>query len=737
MKRSGSVAGVFVLLGALGALGASGCSASPADGSSVANGGRTGSGGGSGDGGGQPELHCDDADGDGISDEDEGKAEQVDTDGDGTADYRDDDSDGDGIPDATERGNRPKCYAPADSNNDGEPDFRSLDADGNGIPDGEEPEALEDPDGDGIPNFADLDDDGDRINDVVEIGGDPKNPLDTDGDGTPDYRDTDSDGDTILDKFEGDIDSDQDGTPNYLDIDSDEDCVPDSAEAGGPPRDPTAPPLDTDGDSIPDYLDSDSDNDGLTDGEEDANCSGALDTGESDPLNGDTDGDGVSDLVEHAAGTDPTEPSDNPTAHGNFFFLVPYQEPPTPDRDALDFSTKITVADVVFSMDTTGSMGIPIANMKSNVASIATKLASPVDGIANVALGVVDFRDFQGGGGYPGDWPFLLRHRVMTVRSPAGLASIQSAVNLYQAVNYAGGDLPESGWEALYQIATGAGTTVAGANVAPFDPASAPPATIPAGEDVGTIGGVGFRAGALPIVVHITDAPTKNTVGHLKPEALAAYGGIGGKFVGISTNTNAATRNDLTDAARSTDSRVPPSAWDGARPASCAVGQCCTGNNGAGESPDADGLCPLSLVASGSVSDVVVSAIKALTNYATLDIGALAQDDVSDAIDAVLAFVDKLEANTTSGAPCTPGLPVEDRLLSDGVNDTFPKVMPGTRVCFDILPRQNTTVPATDKPQLFKAFVTVWGNGVTQLETREVYFLVPPVIPPPPGGVIK
>ena len=36
------------------------------------------------------------------------------------------------------------------------------------------------------------------------------------------------------------------------------------------------------------------------------------------------------------------------------------------------------------------------------------------------------------------------------------------------------------------------------------------------------------------------------------------------------------------------------------------------------------------------------------------------------------------------------------------------------------------TVPATDAPQLFRAKVKVYGDGITQLDERDVFFLVPP-----------
>jgi hypothetical protein len=97
------------------------------------------------------EADPDDADGDGISDEREGRYEAggpVDTDGDGTPDYLDDDSDGDTIPDSVEAGSNVSLLGPVDSDGDGTPDFRDLDSDDNGIPD--EDEGSGDYDDDGI-----------------------------------------------------------------------------------------------------------------------------------------------------------------------------------------------------------------------------------------------------------------------------------------------------------------------------------------------------------------------------------------------------------------------------------------------------------------------------------------------------------------------------------------------------------------------------------------------------------
>ena len=49
-----------------------------------------------------------------------------------------------------------------------------------------------------------------------------------------------------------------------------------------------------------------------------------------------------------------------------------------------------------------------------------------------------------------------------------------------------------------------------------------------------------------------------------------------------------------------------------------------------------------------------------------------------------------------------------------------------------VVSKQNTTVMPTDAPQLFRATVTVYGDGVTQLDQRDVFFLVPPKNPDGP-----
>lgn len=79
-----------------------------------------------------------DSDGDGISDQAEGRASEVDTDSDGSPDYLDDDSDADGISDAIEAGDEDLATPPVDSDDDGSPDFRDPDSDNDGLSDRDE-----------------------------------------------------------------------------------------------------------------------------------------------------------------------------------------------------------------------------------------------------------------------------------------------------------------------------------------------------------------------------------------------------------------------------------------------------------------------------------------------------------------------------------------------------------------------------------------------------------------------
>ena len=720
-----------------------------------------------------------DADGDGIADVDEGANESPprDTDGDGQPDYLDADSDNDGIPDSIEGRNESTCEPPVDTDGDGKPDFEDTDSDSptnDSIPDaleaGADPTHPVDTDGDGSPDYMDVDNDGDGIPDETELtpqGGTlPATTFaaapDTDGDGTPDIFDLDSDGDGIPDLTEGAGDPDGDGVPNFRDLDADGDCIPDQLEGA----------VDTDGDGAPDFLDLDSDGDGLTDQSEDVNCNGVADPCETDRDNEDTDGDGVVDLIEvedcavkppeqqialncKCDGTDPTV---SPLTHGDFVFVVDYMAPPDPERLTLNLTTNVTQADVVFALDTTGSMTGSLTTMASTIASTIIPQAQAT--IPNMAFGVADYKDFFD------TWVTRYDHRIQTVSTPEGIASLQGVLSGQFASG--GGDGPEAGWEMLYAIAGGPPISVNGYN-SQFDLASTFPTTPTPGESFGTLYGAGFRTGSVPIVMMVTDADSHDAPGvpqsgedglndydssengaPSRAMALAQMNAngihvMGGAGLGFSQSGDPKARGIAT--AQATGAVVDPADFGdvATRPAGCALSQCCTGQNGVGEAPDGTGKCPLEFSfddSSGNgLSGAVVSGIKALANGLKFDIHVQANDVDPSVVDN---FIDRLEPNVSGTGPAAlcvvvPLSSLQDNFSgpkatagADTVLDTFPGIGGGLEICFDVVPKENTTVMNTTVTQFFRAQLQVIGiaNGATiNLGTpRDVFFLVPPKI---------
>lgn len=627
-----------------------------------------------------------DEDGDGIADIHEGREADVDTDDDGIADYLDDDSDGDGIPDYREAGDELSGTPPYDSDGDGTPDFRDLDSDENGIGDGVGPgyDTIDDPDGDGIGNFADLDDDGDMMPDPFEIGDDPGNPIDTDNDGTPDFQDIDSDGDTIQDAHERAEDPDQDGIPAFRDLDSDEDCIADAAEAGD--ADLASPPIDTDGDTRPDFLDLDKDNDGLLDAAEDANCNGIQDGGETSAINEDSDNDGVSDLIEDAAGTDPLDDQDNPQANGDFVFVVPYQELPSPDKDDLDFSTDLKMVDLYVLIDRSGSMSTEISSVKSNLQTVLSELTCAPLGSGAPGDCIPDL--WSGGGSLTYSDLLPYQNHLDVQSNPAMVGSALPGAN--DDSTNPSDTYDEAMYAALRSTVTGEGSSsLSCTGLASYS-----------AKGACANGGIGypcFRPNALPVILLATDEPPSATF--TCPglnSATTQANAIGAKVIGIKgSTTSTAVQNDLEAIASGTG------AVDGS-------------NN------------PLVFAgANAGAANAIKTAVQTLASSVPLDISARTADDPSDAVDAVAEFVDHLETLQLGSAECADGLTEQDS-NSDGFADLYIDVQPGTPVCWRLIPKQNTTIMPTTDPQLFKATIQVYGDNVTLLDTRDVYFLVPP-----------
>lgn len=635
-----------------------------------------------------------DEDGDRISNVHEGYVREDDTDGDGTRDYLDLDSDNDGVPDMTEAGDDALSTPPVDSDEDGLADFRDPDSDQNGRGDGID--GVGDVDIDGRLDFADRDDDGDLIPDTVELGADPAAPRDTDADTIGDFRDTDSDADTIRDVIEGAEDYDGDGTENYRDTDADGDCLPDSREAGGDP------PRDTDGDGRHDFLDRDSDGDGLADGDEDFNCDGIRGPTESDPLDPDTDDDGVTDLVEVHAGTNANNPFDNPSTRGDFFFLIPYEMPTTPLEDTLRFRTSVQFADLYFSFDITGSMGAELDSMAaaSGVPAIINNLTCPSLGGAcsvdqdcetnGVCFDGACIRDpLLAPGCVPNLWTGVGHwYDRNTFRN---LVSLQSNP-LTTAAAIDPPSLP-GGSEAVFQAAE---------CVADGVMCSSPMKNCAASG----VGCPGFRDNAVRILIQISDADNQcsSCAQWTAMSAGLALMAKGIKFIGLyGTDDNSSTN--------------PATPADDSRSIGIAAGSI---------SPSGQPF-----VYSAVDSQVVPqtgTAVLNILNSLPLNVTLAPSEMPNDHGDA-LRFIDHLVVNT-SGGQCTNVMQTVDT-NADGYHDAFPRLTPGTRVCWDVVPiASNTIAPAMTEPQLFIARITVNGDG-SPLDQRDIFFLVPPVLDEP------
>ncbi len=442
----------------------------------------------------------------------------------------------------------------------------------------------------------------------------------------------------------------------------------------------------------------------------------------------------------------------------DFFFTVPYQKDPDPPKDILKFGTKIKQVDVGILVDTTASMGEEIANLRESLNT--TFIPDLKKAIPNVAIGVAKFEDFpvkpfgfDGTGGGRANVPYELIWPITSEEAAA-----KSAVQLLQV--YAGGELPESQYEAQYQILTGAGFTWTAAKAGSIEKRAPPP---------GTSGGASFRAGALPVVVQVSDASwfdkatyAAATSGgldpHSKADVVSAYDAIKARFVGVasliekggvveapctdshlSTSTN--YKNASCDSARgfqqaiemaqATNSVLEPSAFVG-----CAAGKCCTGVGGAPVDPIA-GKCPLVYAAKpdgAGVASGIVSAITAIAIGATFDVTAIPSDDPSDVdivdglpVDAT-KFIAYVRAMDEGHVPsmCKPHATRDGN--GDGIKDTFVAIRVGDPVCFEVVAKKNELVkPAPGVPQFFLAYLDVVGlPGSVKLDRREVLFLVPP-----------
>jgi hypothetical protein len=813
---------------------------------------------------GTPDYRDLDSDGDGVTDRLEWAAGGCDpttplndADGDGVPNFRDLDSDANGLLDATEI-----CPPAAVLTALG----KSACSAATGY----------DFDGDGVMDFLDNDNDHDSPSSALEVGLEDKNELvndagvyvglgiDTDGDAIPDVYDVDSDGDTIFDLTDSLADTDGDGVRNFRDRDSDADRVPDACEARGKsapvPADLPLAVKDTDLDGKPDYLDGDSDSDLLADGNEDKNFNCIVDACESSRVLKDTDSDGTDDFIE--ATLDPgggacwaSDPTKDPHKGGKFYFIEPYSADgsalPTPTSSPLGLKTDLQKGDLGFVVDTTFSMNGEFTGLKTTLPTIIDSLKTR---LPDLGIGIAGHDDFPTAKyqrcfapayacptgftcyryGFVGnEWctPNANDFGSCDNVTPApifgsGLAASDDAYYQLTAVTTdkatattavnglrmaEGDDLPEDQVVALNYAFTGNAFSWPALNGCG---GGSRPAVA---ETTTNFGALGFRKGALPMLMEISDAEfhdgvhasatmpgaapawciynpgaaTCTTGAYSQTEAYpftaASISGLatamkakGARFLGGAADDSRAARDpstgivytsgpsagvagtsaarnvnwsfgaygDMAYLADQTSSLVPPSAFT--HGASCAVGQCCTGFNGAGVVPDGPGgTCRLVFNVNHDGTGLgaqVVDGVVALLNAITFDVHVQAAPTVGEAYDAVDTFMSAVQPSPSGGTDPSAGAacitftnPLADRYhtpkaVAGGgdINETILGVAPGPLYCFNVLPKANTVVLQTSSVQVFHASLQVIaenGSGTIPLGTpREVLFIVPPIV---------
>ncbi len=475
-------------------------------------------------------------------------------------------------------------------------------------------------------------------------------------------------------------------------------------------------PLDTDGDEVADFRDIDSDADGLLD-ENETGCPSS-----THHLLSDSDADSYSDAAELAVGSDPCDLSSDVFDHVEFFFVL---EPDNVRRAPLSFSTDLQQVDIHFSMDTTNSMGGEIANLQGNIRDeIIPEIGSD---IPDAAFGISSYRDFPVSSfGAPTDHPFRLEQRVTLSTSDA-----QDGAN--RLVAGGGADGPESGWEALFQIATGLGeASWAAGEIPAFDP------DVDSVEGVadGELGGVGFREGSLPIVVQITDATSHAPGdygawvdgGHSRGQAVHALNTLAARAIGF-VSGGLSARNELVTLAQDTGALVPACAFDGA----CGLNQCCTGVNGSAQTP-VEGVCPLVFTVSETgelLSDVGVDAISFLVHGISIEVTTRVIPDpvaLAGGLDTSCFIRSVTPTSAVSPGTCAGEPEAVDLYDPVGDLDSFVGVTPGTEVFFDVVASNDGCVEQTLEPQAFDATIEVVGDGVTVLDSLRVTIIIPPLV---------
>jgi hypothetical protein len=389
---------------------------------------------------------------------------------------------------------------------------------------------------------------------------------------------------------------------------------------------------------------------------------------------------------------------DAPITPEDYLFIVPYEETPTPSMETTVHPTDIQIADFFFLVDNSDVMDSGyLSNLQTVIATYILPAINTL--VPDAMFGVGEYCDYPvspfGSTTSAGSVFELLEEMTSSV------GTVSTAIGDIDTQNC--GDASNSEVPALWATATGLG-------LGSYVPAT----TACYGDDLGY---PCFRPTALPVVLLYASTTFHNGSGDSDPysgitptpptysEMIDELNAIGAKVISVRCSSRSEVGADLEQIATDTGA------------------------------VDASGSPIMETVTTSGVGMgfATEDAVEALILETPMDISVIAIDDTSDSVDATV-FIDRIEPNTAGGIAdpedsslvCVGSLATED---SDGdtVHDSFDGLTPGTVVCFDIYPATNETVAATSEPQLFMVTLNVLGHGVSLLDSKDIYFLVPPL----------
>ncbi|MBD3337390.1 MAG: T9SS type A sorting domain-containing protein [Candidatus Eisenbacteria bacterium] len=384
-------------------------------------------------------------------------------------------------------------------------------------------------------------------------------------------------------------------------------------------------------------------------------------------------------------------------AAGEIQFEMPYQGPASPSLATLESPTSLLRVDLYLLFDSTGSMDVELAVMKDQLPALVDVLScAPTGGSctedadcsgSSICFGGSCVEDPLNDGCIPDIWTGVGIYDECDTYT--NLIHLQEDVAATAAaIPGTGGGSDEAPLQAL-------ACTADPGNCA-HDPACSSDPEVDGGA-----GCPGFRPDAFRILLHYTDAdnqsgPACSDIGI--EEAGGALSGERIRYAGL-----------IGDADDSPD--YPGTPLQMAQQIAIA-----SGSLNASSEPYV--YAAVDEQVAGATQTAVAEVVTSFPSEVTLAV----EDDPGDGFDATL-FVDYIETNTSGGA-CTPGLPTSDS-DGDGHGDTYPALIPGTPVCWDIVPvAENQLVPAADEDQIFTATLVARADGSVVHESALV-FIVP------------